>query len=183
MKKHLKYIFLLLLLNVISSYSQFYNGSNLTFGKNRVQYQKHNWVFYRGDRCDVYFYPQGKLIAQYVLKYAEEEIDILERHFGIALENKIQFLIFVNFSDFKESNIGLLSDEANNVGGQTNIISNKVILYFDRGYQEFNNSIKSGIASLFINELINGSSYLSQMRTSTLSNIPSWFQNRCEHPH
>jgi len=176
MKKHLKYIFLLLLLNVISSYSQFYNGSNLTFGKNRVQYQKHNWVFYRGDRCDVYFYPQGKLIAQYVLKYAEEEIDILERHFGIALENKIQFLIFVNFSDFKESNIGLLSDEANNVGGQTNIISNKVILYFDRGYQEFNNSIKSGIASLFINELINGSSYLSQMRTSTLSNIPSWFQ-------
>ena len=46
--------------------AQFYNGSQLSFGKNRVQYQDQNWEYYRTEQFDVYFYPTGKELAEYV---------------------------------------------------------------------------------------------------------------------
>lgn len=158
-----------------SSYAQFYNGSNLTFGKNRVQYQKLNWFYYRNNRCDVYFYPQGKPIAQYALKYGNQEIEAMEQVLGYGLGEKIQFIVYATFADFKESNAGLINENLYNTGGNTIIAENKVFLYFNNGYRDFDKQIRAGVASIFINELINGTSLYSKIRSSATINLPDWF--------
>ena len=40
--------------------AQFYNGMQMSFGKNRVQYKTNFWTYYRFDKFDVYFYTGGK---------------------------------------------------------------------------------------------------------------------------
>ena len=62
-KKNL--ILTILLMLVVSLQAQFYNGSQLTFGKNRVQYQNFNWQLYRANLYDVYYYPTSKPLAEY----------------------------------------------------------------------------------------------------------------------
>jgi len=154
--------------------AQFYNGSNLTFGKNRVQYQNFNWFFYRNNRCDVYFYSKGKEMAQYVLKYGNQEIESFEQKFGYGLGEKIQFIIYATFSDFKESNAGLVNDNLYNTGGNTVIAANKVFIYFNDGYRDFDKQIRAGVASIYINELLNGSSIYSKMKSSAMMSLPEW---------
>ena len=46
--------------------AQFYNGSQVSFGKNRVQHQNFNWQYLRAEQYDVYFYPTSKSLAEYV---------------------------------------------------------------------------------------------------------------------
>jgi hypothetical protein len=51
---------------------QFYNGMQMAFGKNRVQYYDFYWMFYRFDNFDCYFNEDGRELAQYTAKYAEK---------------------------------------------------------------------------------------------------------------
>lgn len=155
--------------------AQFYNGMHMNFGKNRIQHQDFNWMYYRSDRCDVYFYPKGKKIAQYVLKYGSKEIEEMEQKIGNALENKIQFVIYTNYKDFKESNIGLMGENLYNTGGVNYISGNKVFLYFDKGYRDLDKMMQGGIASIIISEMLYGGSVFSQVKNQTMLSVPFWF--------
>ncbi len=168
-------ILLWMMLFPFVSKAQFYNGMHMNFGKNRIQYQDFNWMFYRSDRCDVYFYPKGKQAAQYVLKYGSKEIEKMEQKIGNALENKIQFIIYTNYKDFKESNIGLMGEDLYNTGGVNYISGNKVFLYFDKGYSDLDKMMQGGIASIIINEMLYGGSVFSQVKNQTMLSVPSWF--------
>ena len=52
-----KYAILLLLFIVATpmAHSQFYNGMNMPFGKNRVQWTDFHWSYYMNENFDVYF--------------------------------------------------------------------------------------------------------------------------------
>ena len=45
---------------MLNASSQFYNGHQMTFGKNKVQYYKYYWQFYRFDDFDCYFNEFGR---------------------------------------------------------------------------------------------------------------------------
>ena len=49
------------------SYAQFYNGMNMEFGKNRVQWKDFHWSYYEQETFDVYFYQGGNELAKYVI--------------------------------------------------------------------------------------------------------------------
>jgi len=49
---------------------QFYNGLQMTFGKNRVQYYDYYWSYYRFDDIDCYFKENGRELAQFTANYA-----------------------------------------------------------------------------------------------------------------
>ena len=67
-----RYAILLLLFLAITpwGHAQFYNGMNMPFGKNRVQYGDFHWSYYMNDNFDVYFYQGGNDLAQYAQAYA-----------------------------------------------------------------------------------------------------------------
>lgn len=155
--------------------AQFYNGSQMPFGKNRVQYGDFLWTYYRFNDFDTYFYLNGKELAIYTARYAKEILPELETMLESRMSDKIQFIIFNSLTDLKQSNIGLVSEQQYNIGGVTHIIANKVFIYFDGNYANFEKQIKAGMARALIDQSIYGGSVGRQITNATLMNMPSWY--------
>jgi hypothetical protein len=157
-------------------HAQFYNGSQLTFGKNRVQHTVDRfWTHFRYPAFDTYFYLGGREYGIYTARYAMEVIPEIERRLDYTLTEKIQFIIFNNLSELKESNIGLLSEQQYNIGGVTYIVGTKIFLYFDGSYINLERQIRAGLARVMIDEMLYGSEVTSQIKNSTLINFPEWY--------
>lgn len=159
------------------SFGQFYNGMQMSFGKNRVQYKDFQWTYYKYDNYDIYFYLGGKELALYTARYIEEELDNIEDKLDTSLEDKMQFIVYNTLTDLKQSNIGLIQNESYNTGGVTHIIGKKVFLYFDGSHDHFNKQIKSGLAQTIVNQLLYGSSIGSQIKNTSLFPFPDWYMN------
>ena len=174
-----KYTILLLLLLAVTpvAHAQFYNGMNMTFGKNRVQWKDFHWSYYQNDHFDVYFYQGGDDLAKYAQAYAKDQIPRMEVRLNSRFSKKIQFIVFNCKGDFKQSNINLEEEEMGNTGGITKIIGSKVILYFDGDYTHFEAQIREGIAQLLFSQIINGTSIGSQIRSSYRYDVPQWFRD------
>ena len=58
----IKKLILLLFVSILGmeASGQFYNGHQMTFGKNKVQYYDYYWQFYRFDDFDCYFNEYGR---------------------------------------------------------------------------------------------------------------------------
>ena len=147
----------------------------MSFGKNRVQFEERFWSYLRFKRYDVYYYKEGKALAVYTSRYADKEIQEIEKRLDYNLENKIQFLVFNKYSDLKQSNIGLMNNDLYNTGGITHIVGTKVFLYFDGDHRKLEEQIRYGIADIILNELLYGQSYFSMIKNSTLINFPEWY--------
>ena len=61
------------------SYAQFYNGTQTSFGKNRLQYQTFKWQFFRFNNLETYFYEGGLDFAKHTAYYANERIPQMEK--------------------------------------------------------------------------------------------------------
>ncbi len=156
--------------------TQFYNGHKMRFGKNRVQYSDFYWEFYRYDRFDIYFNQFGKELAQYTADFTRGEIPRLERFFNYNLDKRIIFIVFNKLSDFRQSNIGLITGQDEyNVGGVTTISRNKVFLYFEGDFVKFEEQITAAIARVLINEILYGFELKDNVANSTLISLPEWY--------
>ena len=159
------------------AHSQFYQGSQLEFGKNRVQFQEFIWTYYMFDDYDIYFYRDGEKLAAFTAKYAENYIPKMERKLESNYAKKIRFVVFNNLTDLKQSNIGLVNNEQYNTGGVTKIVGEKVFLYFNGSYKDFEKQIRAGISYVLLNDMINGGSIGSQIKNTTLFAMPDWYLN------
>ncbi len=169
------YIFLLFFLPQLLS-AQFYNGLQMVFGKNRVQYSSEKiWSHYRFQNFDTYFYQNGKELAINTAKYAEDVLPQMQSKIEYYLNSKLQFVIFNSMSDMKESNIGLADEDQYNVGGVTRVINNTIILYFDGSYQNFERQIRTGIATVLVNQMLYGQEIGANIKNSALLFLPKWF--------
>ncbi len=157
--------------------AQFYTGSQMTFGKNRVQYLDQFWTFYKFDKFDVYFYLNGKELAMHTARYAEQCLPEIEKKLESALDTKIQFLVYNTLNDLRQSNIGLMNNEQYNTGGVTHIIGHKVFLYFNGDLNHLNRQIRSGIARLIAERMIYGETIGSQIKNSAVTTLPDWYLN------
>ena len=166
---------LLPLLISAPSFGQFYNGSQMDFGKNRVQYEKTDWFFYRFDRFDVYFYQGGENLAEYTMRASDRALRDLEKTFDYTLDKRIQIVIYNKLSEQKQSNIGLVTDEQYNVGGITSIVGTKLMLYFDGDYKNYEEQLRAGLARVMLDQMMYGGSFKDVIRNNTLLNLPEWY--------
>ncbi len=156
--------------------AQFYNGTQIGFGKNRVQFDYFEWKYYRFSQYETYFYTGGQELAVYTAKVARKHIKQQEEFFEYELQDKIQFIIYNKQSHFKQSNVGL-SLEDGELGGITNIMGSKVYIYFDGDHDEFNRQIKEGIAQVMINQQVYGSNWRQVLKNSSLLSLPEWYRS------
>ncbi len=162
----------------VDGHPQFYNGSQLTFGKSRVQYSDFLWLNFRFEKFDTYYYLNGKELAMYAAEYADKHIKEIELDLQSNLEEKIQFIIFNTLSDLKQSNIGLFGDwDYYNTGGVTRIIGGRVLLFFDGNYEHFDQQIRAGIAQVILNNMIYGTGIGAQIKNNALFSVPEWYMN------
>ncbi len=169
------FVFTIIFLMPMVGRGQFYNGSQLTFGKNRVQFSDRFWSYMRFERFDTYFYVNGKELAVYTARYANKSLKEIEKKLDYTLEDKIQFVIFNRFSELQESNIGLISDVNYNTGGVTHIVGSKVFIYYNGSHTDFEKQIRAGIARVIVDEMMYGGRIGSNIKNSALLNLPPWY--------
>ncbi len=177
MRKTFVIIFLIVLLVPFQKVSaQFYNGSHMTFGKNRVQYNEERvWSQFRFKDFDFIFYQDGRKITINAAKYATTALKEISDKLSYKPENKIHFIVFNSLSEMKSSNIGLDNEILYNTGGVTNVVDNKVFLYFNGNYLNLEEQIRSGIARVILNQMIYGEQISANIKNSTLMALPEWY--------
>lgn len=176
LRKILTAIVLFSVLGPVESGAQFYYGLEMTFGKNRVQYNDFYWYFYRYDRFDAYFNQEGKILANYVSDYVNAELPRIENFFDYQLDNRIIFIVYNKLTDFRQSNIGLVTGkEEYNTGGITKVIRNKVFVYFNGDHRKFEHQISGAIAEVLTNEMLFGNDFRENVANSTLIHLPDWY--------
>ncbi|MDR0619863.1 MAG: hypothetical protein LBG17_08205 [Bacteroidales bacterium] len=159
--------------------AQFYTGSNLTFGRKRVQYEKFFWTFYRFNGFDVYFNRKGKNLALYTASYVQNHLSEIEEKMGVENRTEIKFIVFNRLTDFKQSNIGYVDDateSSRNTGGITHFADNKVFLYFTGSYVDFERQIREGIVEMLLTQAISGG-IGKQIASSYMQDLPYWFRS------
>jgi hypothetical protein len=170
-----RHIFFLLLFSSVLMRAQFNYGHQMDFGKNRIQYQNFNWTYFDFERYRIYSYQGGSEISKYVSVSVNKQLPILEKKLDYQSEEKISILVYNNQNDFKQSNLGLSSDEQTNVGGVTKIIGNKMSVFFNGSHAELDIQIKAGLAQILINQILYGGNAREMVRNSTLLNLPTWY--------
>lgn len=157
--------------------AQFYNGHQMRFGKNRVQYNTFYWKFYRFERFDIYSYEDGTDLSLYIADYVEKEIERIERFFDYNFNKRLIFLTYNRLSDFRQSNIGqvITDDETSNIGGVTKVNRNKIFVYFDGDHRKTEQELTQSIAEALIQEMIYGDELKDNLTNSTLITLPDWY--------
>ncbi|MGB0177683.1 MAG: hypothetical protein ACPF9D_10990, partial [Owenweeksia sp.] len=161
MKKHYNSIFRLLMILVLTGLgaqvkAQFFYGLRQEYGKNRVQYNEFDWVFYRFERYDVYFYRGNEELASQVARLTDKHLVRVENFLDAPLDERVQILVFNNLSDLKQSNVNSSSDEDYNTAGVTRISGRRLFLHFNGNYEELEDNLRSGLAEVVLSNLVYG---------------------------
>src|SRR5690349_20296323 len=112
---------------LVLGYSAKTQVSGVEFGKNRVQYQKFNWKYYQTDNFNTYFSQDGLELGKYVAQVAENELPGLEEFIEYGSQRRINLVVYNNYDEMQQSNIGLGIDWQN-TGGITRLVNNKMLV-------------------------------------------------------
>jgi hypothetical protein len=168
-------LWLLPLILFLNGSAQFYSGSQMEFGKNRIQYRSFDWSFFRYERFDVYFYAGGKEIALNIAAEAGRYLPELEQRFDYGIENRIQILIFNRLSDLKQTNLGTGAESLQSLGGTVRQSGNKIFLCMEDGNSLILKHLREGFASVMASELLMGTDFKDKIRSSAFMFVPEWY--------
>ena len=158
--------------------AQFYNGHQMDFGQNRVQYSEFEWMYYRYPKFDTYYYQQGKDIAQYTCDRALEIIPEIEKTFSKTLQRRIIFIVYNRLAEYRQSNIGLVTgDKQSNLGGVAKIIDNKILLYYDGDHNKYDTQIREAVAQIVLGTAINGNGIRNKVQSAGTATMPEWYSD------
>jgi len=155
--------------------AQFNYGHQMDFGKNRIQYKEFIWTYLDYERYRVYSYQGGTELSKYVSVSVSKQLAMIEKRLDYQSEDKISVLVYNTQGDFKQSNLGLSSDDQTNIGGVTRIIGDKISVFFNGSLAELDQQIRAALAELLINKILYGGNAREVVRNSTLLNIPQWY--------
>jgi hypothetical protein len=145
----------------------------VTFGKNRVQFKKFKWQFYQTQNFNVFFNQGGQELAKFVAQSAEKELPELESSAEYSLQRRANIILYNNFADMQQTNIGLESDILS-TGGTTRLVNNKMVIYFDANHYNLKRQIRQGIADVITKNLLFGDDIGEVAGNQTLLDLPIW---------
>jgi len=143
------------------------------FGKNRVQYDHFKWKYYQTDNFNTYFSQDGLALGKYAAEIAENELPDLESFMEYGLQRRTNVVVYNNFDDLQQSNIGLGIDWQN-TGGVTKFVNNKMIVYFDGNHNNLRKQIRQGIAKVILQNILFGDDLGEFAANQTLLDLPEW---------
>src|SRR6187397_3582736 len=170
MKKEFRLIFFTVVLFAMKTSAQV---NTVEFGKNRVQYQKFNWKFYQTENFNTYFSQDGLALGKYVAQVAEEELTSIEEFVEYGLQRRTNIVIYNNFDEMQQSNIGLGIDWQN-TGGITKLVNNKMLVYFDGNHDNLRRQIRQGLAKILVDNVLFGDDLGEFAANQALLDLPKW---------
>lgn len=143
------------------------------YGKNRVQFRKFKWQYYQTTNFNTYFYENGQTIANYVAQIAEQELPSLEQFIEYGLQRRANVVIYNNFNELEQSNIGLSLDWQT-TGGITKLVNNKMIVYFNGDHEHLRRQVRQGIARILVDNVLFGDDLGEFAANQALLDLPKW---------
>lgn len=160
----------------LSADAQFYDGSNMSFGKNRIQYQEFDWQYLRFDKFDTYFYDGGKELAGEVSSLIPEHLKDIQNKLDHVVDDRIEFIVYTSQNDFKQSNLGMGGLEGDSqIGGSAQLVGTKVFVFYDGDHQHLIRTLREGIARYMLRDLLYGGDLKEVVKNSVLLNLPYWY--------
>ncbi len=147
--------------------------NSVEFGKNRVQYRKFKWKYYQTKNFNVYFYNNGEELAKFIAQSAEKELPQIEAAAEYSLQRRANIVLYNQYSDMLQSNIGL-GIEWQNTGGITKLVNNKMVVYFDADHQKLRHQIRAGIAEILTENRLFGDDLGEFAGNQALLDLPKW---------
>ncbi len=147
--------------------------NTVEFGKNRVQYQKFKWKYYQTENFNSYFSQDGLGLGKYVAQIAEEELPSIEEFVEYGMQRRANIVIYNNYDEMQQSNIGLGIDWQN-TGGVTKLVNNKMIVYFDGNHEHLRQQIRQGIAKILVDNILFGDDLGEFAANQALLDLPKW---------
>jgi hypothetical protein len=147
--------------------------STVEFGKNRVQYQKFKWRYYQTENFNTYFSQDGLGLGKYVAQIAEDQLPGLEEFVEYGLQRRTNIVVYNNFEEMQQSNIGLGIDWQN-TGGITKLVNNKMLVYFDGNHDNLRRQIRQGIARVLVENILFGDDLGEFAANQALLDLPKW---------
>ncbi|MEP6712741.1 MAG: hypothetical protein ABJA37_10010 [Ferruginibacter sp.] len=152
------------------SYAQV-NG--VVFGKNRVQYKKFKWQYYQTKNFNVYFNEGGRELAKFAAQLAETELPQLEAAAEYSLQRRANIILYNQYADFQQTNIGLESSILN-TGGVTRLVNNKMVVYYDANHANLKRQLRQGIADIITKNVLFGDDLGEVAGNQALLDLPEW---------
>ncbi|MBL7749491.1 MAG: hypothetical protein JNM19_18775, partial [Chitinophagaceae bacterium] len=147
--------------------------NTVEFGKNRVQYQKFKWKYYQTENFNSYFSQDGLGLGKYVAQVAELELPSIEEFVEYGLQRRINIVIYNNYDEMIQSNIGMGIDWQN-TGGVTKLVNNKMVVYFDGNHDNLRRQIRQGIAKVLVDNVLFGDDLGEFAANQALLDLPKW---------
>lgn len=150
----------------------------MIFGKNRVQYNNFFWQHYDFGNYKAYYHIGGDRTARYVGLRARSIITEMEYRLDYKIDRDLNFIVYSDLLDFRQSNIGLVSgNDDYNIGGVTTIANNKVLIYFNGHHYDVDRQIRKNITELLINSILVGDRFTDRIANLALKTYPQWFMS------
>ena len=112
-------------------------------------------------------------LGKYVAQVAEEELPGIEEFVEYGLQRRANIVVYNNFDEFQQSNIGLGIDWQN-TGGVTKLVNNKIVLYFDGNHDNLKRQIRQGIAKVLVDNVLFGDDLGEFATNQALLDLPTW---------
>lgn len=151
-------------------------STQMEFGQNRVQFHEFYWSYYESENFVTYYYPGGQDLGRFSVKVAEDLLMEVEDFLDYRINRKFDLLVYNDITDFGMTNIGI-GREIYNTGGTTQILENKLFVYFDGDHQNMYHSIRKGIATVLIDAMMFGGNFVEVLQNAVLLNLPEWYKS------
>ena len=149
------------------------------FGKNKVQYERHDWRYVQSKHFDVYFYTHpegsGEALAAYTARAAEEAYVQITDLFGHEIKGRVPIIAYQGHSDFAVTNAVDLPIYAEGIGGVTELFKNRIVVPFTGDYEDYRRVVHHELAHAALNDLFYGGSVQSILRSGADLRLPLWF--------
>ncbi len=165
------FISIFLVLSVTKIFAQV---NAVTFGKNRVQYKKFKWQYYQTKNFNVYFYKGGQELAKFVAQAAEKELPSIETAAEYSLQRRANIILYNEYADMQQTNVGLESDLLVAAGGVTRLVNNKMLMYYDADHYNLKRQIRQGIADIITKNVLFGDDLGQVASNQALLDLPVW---------
>jgi hypothetical protein len=165
--------------------------SQVEFGKNRVQYHRDfdSWEQYESENFITYWYGEGRNLGQSVVQMAEYDFGYIQKMLEHRMNEKVQLIVYRDVTDLKQSNIG--SEEVFTLPGnlnagrsasyisanETKFLGNKAFVYFNGDHTDLRRQVREAMASVYIEQMLYGSSVQEVVQNAVLLNLPPWFKS------
>jgi len=144
------------------------------FGQNKVQYKDFDWFFIQTKHFDIYFTSEGKQIAEFASKAAEDALDRIQHNFDYLINNRIALILYNSHNDFQETNT-TGSYLSQGTGGFTEPFKNRVVLPFEGSYKKFRHVIHHELVHAVMRDMLYGGTLQNIIARNITLQLPHWY--------